>query len=49
MAFRLADALRWFHGGDKKEKPLFTTEKEAYDFRRESYAKNGVPLDLRRA
>ncbi len=49
MAFRLADALRWFHGGDKKEKPLFTTEKEAYDFCRESYAKNGVPLELRRA
>ncbi|WP_244038524.1 hypothetical protein [Methylobacterium sp. E-066] len=50
MAFRLTDVLRWFSGGDAKEKPLFKNEKEAYDFCRNAYAKNGgVPAELRRS
>lgn len=50
MAFRLTDVVRWFTGGDEKEKPLFKTEREAYDFCREAYAKSGgVPVELRRS
>jgi hypothetical protein len=46
----LKDALRWFSGGDKKEKPLFKSEKEAYDFCRSLYNKSGgATADLRRA
>lgn len=46
----LRDALRWFAGGDKKEEPLFHSEKEAYDFCRNVYNKTGGATDeLRRA
>ncbi|GGF24497.1 hypothetical protein GCM10011321_14860 [Youhaiella tibetensis] len=49
MAFSLADALRWFHGGDKKAKPAFKSEREAYDFLRNLYKKTGgVTPELRR-
>jgi hypothetical protein len=49
MAFGLPDVLRHFFGGDKKEKPAFKTEREAYDFCRETYNKTGgVPDELRR-
>jgi dihydroorotase len=46
----LRDALRFFFGGDKKEKPLFKTEKEAYEFCLGVYNKTGGPTnELRRA
>ena len=49
MAYKLPDVLRFFFGGDKKERPAFDTEREAYDFCREAYAKSGgVPAELRR-
>lgn len=48
--FSLRDALRWFNGGDKKEEPLFKSEKEAYDFCRSVYNSTGGATDeLRRA
>jgi hypothetical protein len=43
MAFRLADLLRFLHGGEKKKKSLFASEKEAYDFCRNLYRKSGGP------
>lgn len=49
MAFSLTDALRWFQGGEKKEKPLFQSDKEAYEFCRTAFNKNGVPAELRRS
>jgi hypothetical protein len=50
MAFSLSDMLRFFSGGEKKKKPAFTSEKEAYDFCRNLYKKTGgVTPDLRRA
>jgi hypothetical protein len=50
MAYRLTDVLRYMFGGDKKERAVFQTEREAYDFCRAAYAKNGgVPDELRRA
>lgn len=50
MVLRLTDMLRWFTGGDAKEKPLFHSEREAYDFCRNAYAKSGgVPDELRRS
>jgi hypothetical protein len=50
MAFSLSDMLRWFTGGDKKEKPLFQTEKEAYEFCLQVYkSTGGVTPELRRA
>jgi hypothetical protein len=49
MAFSLSDALRWFNGGDKKAKPAFKSEREAYDFLRNLYKKTGgVTPELRR-
>lgn len=49
MAFNLADALRWFHGGDKKTKPIFRSEREAYNALRNLYKKTGgVTPELRR-
>ncbi|CAK0758929.1 hypothetical protein CCP1ISM_8870001 [Azospirillaceae bacterium] len=41
MIFTLTDVLRWFSGGTKKEKPLFKSEREAYDFCRNAYHKRG--------
>lgn len=50
MAFSLTDMLRWFAGGDKKEKPLFKTDKEALDFVRNAYkTTGGVSPELRRS
>lgn len=50
MAFSIRDALRWFSGGDKKEEPLFKSEKEAYEFCRSVYNKTGGATDeLRRS
>lgn len=50
MAFSLQDALRWFHGGDRKVKPAFKSEKEAYDFARNLYKRTGgVTPELRKA
>jgi len=49
MAFSLQDALRWFHGGDKKVKPVFKSEREAYNYLRNLYKKTGgVTPELRR-
>lgn len=49
MAFSLLHALRWFHGGDKKKKPAFKSEREAYTFLRNLYNKTGgVTPELRR-
>ncbi len=50
MAFSLSDMLRFLSGGEKKKKPAFTSEKEAYDFCRNLYKKTGgVTPELRRA
>lgn len=50
MAFSLRDALRFLHGGDAKEKAVFRSEKEAYDFCRSLYKETGgVTPELRRA
>jgi hypothetical protein len=50
MAFSLAEVLRFLHGGDKKERSVFKSEKEAYDFCRHLYKKTGgVTPELRRA
>lgn len=49
MAFSLVDALRWLNGGDKKAKPAFKSETEAYNFLRNLYKKTGgVTPELRR-
>lgn len=48
--FSIKELLRSLHGGDKKAKPAFKTEKEAYDFARNLYKKTGgVTPELRRA
>ncbi len=48
--FFLRDMLRYIHGGDRKPKSVFSSEKEAYDFCRNLYKKNGgVTPELRRA
>jgi hypothetical protein len=50
MAFSLADLLRFLHGGSKKERSVFKSEREAYEFCRELYNKTGgVTPELRRA
>jgi hypothetical protein len=50
MTFSLWDALRYFQGGDKKKKPAFGSDKEAYDFCRNLYKNSGgVTPELRRA
>jgi hypothetical protein len=50
MAFSLADMLRHLAGGAQKEKSVFKSEKEAYDFCRNLYKKTGgVTPELRRA
>ncbi len=49
MVLSLTDVLRDWFGGNRKEKPFFKTEREAYDFCREAYKKSGgVPEELRR-
>ncbi|RYG91171.1 hypothetical protein EU803_08705 [Loktanella sp. IMCC34160] len=49
MAFRLTDLLRVLSGPEKK-KSAFQSEKEAYDFCRGLYKKNGgVTPELQRA
>lgn len=49
MAFKLTDLLRFLSGPDKK-KSVFQSEKEAYDFCRRLYKKNGgVTPELQRA
>jgi hypothetical protein len=50
MSLSLLDMLRHFVGGDKKEKPVFRTEREAYDFCRKAYRDTGgVTPELRRS
>ena len=51
MAIRsLRDFLRWAQGGDKKEKSVFASEKEAYEFCQRVYKETGgVTPELRRA
>ena len=49
MAFSLTDTLRFFFSGTQKEKSIFKSEREAYDFCRLAYKKSGgVPEELRR-
>lgn len=49
MAFSLADMFRHFAGGSQKEKSVFKSEKEAYDFCRRLYKDSGgVTPELRR-
>lgn len=46
----LRDLLRWLYGGDKKEKSVFASEKEAYEFLQKAYRESGgVTPELRRA
>lgn len=50
MAFRLTDLLRKVMGGEDKEKSVFASDKEAYDFCRRVYnASGGATPELRRA
>lgn len=50
MAFSLADMLRFLAGGHKKEKSIFRSEREAYDFCRNLYKESGgVTPELQRA
>lgn len=50
MAFSLRDALRHLVGGERKPKPLFKSEKEAYDYCRSVYENtNGATAELRRS
>lgn len=50
VVVNLKDLLRWFHGGDKKEKSVFASEKEAYDFLRNAYkSSGGIAPELRKA
>lgn len=50
MSLSFRDMLRWFHGGDAKEKSAFESEKEAYDFVQKLYRDSGgVTPELRRA
>jgi hypothetical protein len=47
--FSMRAALRLFVGGKKKNKSVFRSEKEAYDFCRRVYKESGgVPPELRR-
>ena len=49
MAFSLRDLLRW-GSGPEKDKSVFASEKEAYDFCRSVYRDTGgVTPELRRA
>lgn len=49
MVFRLSDALRFF-ASPEKERSVFSSEKEAYDFCRHLYNDTGgVTPELRRA
>lgn len=46
----LRDILRWMAGGDKKEKSVFASEQEAYEFCVKAYKDSGgVTPELRRA
>ena len=46
----LRDLLKWIAGGDKKEKSVFASEKEAYEFVQRAYKETGgVTPELRRA
>ncbi len=46
----LRDILRWMHGGNKKEKSVFASEQEAYEFCQRVYKETGgVTPELRRA
>jgi hypothetical protein len=48
--FSFKDLLRHLNGGDKKVKPAFKSEKEAYDFARNLYRRTGgVTPELRKA
>jgi hypothetical protein len=50
MALSLADMLRHCFGGTKKERSIFETEKEAYEFCLNVYKETGgVTPELRRA
>ncbi len=50
MAFSLRELLRFLAGGEAKEKSVFKSEKEAYDFCRNLYKETGgVTPELRRA
>jgi hypothetical protein len=51
MAFdSLRDALRWLSGGDAKEKSVFESEREAYEYVEKLYRQSGgVTPELRRA
>ena len=50
MAFSLKDMLRWFAGGAKKQKSLFKTDREAYEFCRNAHKKQGgIPPELQRS
>ena len=51
MAVRsMSDLLRWMCGGDAKEKSVFASEKEAYEFVQKLYRDSGgVTPELRRA
>jgi hypothetical protein len=50
MAFSLTDILRYLHGGDKKKRSAFKSEREAYEFCRRLYKESGgVTPELRRA
>lgn len=47
--FSMPDVLRHLFGGRRKNKSVFKTEKEAYDFCRRVYNQSGgVPAELRR-
>jgi hypothetical protein len=48
--FSFADILRYFSGGSKKEKSVFKSDQEAYEFCRDVYEKQGgVTPELRRS
>lgn len=50
MSYSLKEMLRHLSGGDKKEKSVFRSEREAYDFCRKLYNKSGgVTPELRRS
>lgn len=49
MAYSLADLVRWLHN-PKKERSVFASDKEAYDFCRRVYRETGgVSPELQRA
>jgi hypothetical protein len=50
VTYSLNDLLNLLHGGKKKKKAAFSSEKDAYDFCRNLYKKNGsVTPELLRA